>query len=216
MNPLNAIGMLFQEPETGNPIFCGTAFSYLSPNIFITAAHCVSNTEIGYTLILGRLPYGADIETIIRHENADIAIIKTRQNFVLAFSPFDEISNQYGLGITFNSFGFPEDCSLNSQSKPTERLFVGYFQRFFTHNSHMGYSYDAAELNISCPVGLSGSPLFIRETPNVIYGIVCENIEVSTELREEEIESKPSGTEKYIYRKVITYGIALLLAPYEE
>ena len=109
---------------------------------------------------------------------------------------------------------------MEGQSKPTERLFAGYFQRFYDHRSTMpkSYMYRAAELNIQCPLGLSGAPLFLRETPDVVIGVVAENLESCTEVtrtepHEVEDETTDSKAEVFVYRRITAYGVCCLLQP---
>ncbi len=111
------------------------------------------------------------------------------------------------LGVDFTACGYPD------VRNPTLRLFRGYVQRFFAHESHMRYRYLAAELNIGCPVGLSGAPVFNSAHHGRLYGVVSENVRTETEVETElEIEKGVTLTDRTQLARVIHYGIAVWLA----
>lgn len=101
--------------------------------------------------------------------------------------PFWGCVGNYSLGEEFFAFGFPEDSLGPNQGHPTARLFKGHFQRFMQYKSHMGYAYFAGELSTPCPGGLSGGPLFRPDAPEMLTGLVAENIEAATLLNSREV-----------------------------
>lgn len=208
-NPLHAIGILSQETDNA-PLFLGTCFSFKDSKCFVTAAHCIDNGNEGLSIVMPRLVLGNDVIEVHRHPCADIAICVTDNRWEGSIIPFSSVVGNYGLGEEFLTNGYPKESPYMGEVLPTERLFVGHYQRFFEHQRG-GFSYLAGELNIPCPGGLSGAPLFRRDAPQVVTGVVSDNLEVSTELREEEVTKIENSKETYIYKRVINYGIAVML-----
>jgi len=79
------------------------------------------------------------------------------------------------------------------------------------YTSFSGFQYAAMELNIACPRGLSGGPLFRVSEAERVMGLVTENLESTTALDEVEVVSSQGMVERTEARKVITYGVALRL-----
>lgn len=97
------------------------------------------------------------------------------------------------------------------ESKVTHRVFKRYIQRFFYHESHLGYKYLSTELSSHCPRGLSGAPLFNKKFHARLYGIVTENIKLISEI--ETVVDVKEGKEHYREQSysVINYGVCLWL-----
>lgn len=222
MNPLEGIGLLYHEKKSESQYnFLGTCFAFRHSTYLLTASHCIGNLNasdcfvlfLRFSKTIGRLISAGKVLSIKRHPNADIALLQMPEGSMNGVKPFLDCVGDYALGEDFMTYGFPEDISFSSISSvsPAPRLFRGYFQRFFDHRSHMGYRYIAGELNIPCPAGLSGSPLFRVTDPSMLTGIVTENIESTTTLEAVEEIQKDGKMIKNIYQKVITYGICLML-----
>jgi len=115
-------------------------------------------------------------------------------------------------GFEFISRGFPEDEYGPNAGRPTPRLFKGHFQRTFDWSSDLSqkYQYHAAELNISCPWGLSGGPVYGTESDTAVTGLVCENVDTSTWLDSVEVADGERGNMHHFVR----YGICCLLEPF--
>ncbi len=114
------------------------------------------------------------------------------------------------------AYGFPEDVFGPTQGVATPRLFRGYYQRFYYHKSHLGYSYNAGEMNIAAPGGLSGGPIFRPGAPPMVMGLVTENLSSTTVLEAMEEQLAPTQTRQIQYQRVIQYGVSLLLDSHEE
>jgi hypothetical protein len=85
------------------------------------------------------------------------------------------------------------------------------------HSSHMGYTYAAGEISTACPAGLSGGPLFRMIADQFAIGLATENIEAATELHaEENIIEDGKPIRDVITKRVVSYGVALMLASVEE
>jgi Trypsin-like peptidase domain len=212
VNPLNGVGMLFEERKL-HQIFLGTCFAFRHRNYFLTADHCVRDRKIAALSVAH--PFEGvftRIATIHSHPTADLAVVTLANQGKDKTEPFLDLAANYGLGEEFVAYGFPEDTIGPNEGQPTARLFRGYYQRFMEHKSHMGYAYVAGELSMPCPGGLSGGPLFRPGAPKMITGLVTENLEATTLLDSEE-STLHDGTQVHEhYRRVINYGVALMLA----
>jgi hypothetical protein len=194
--------------------FLGTCFPFRDENQFLTAAHCVgqltpSQLAIGIPVNIGAGPI--EVTEILVHPTADIAVLRTPKVAEGAVTPFWDYVSNYSYGEEFMSFGYPEDIFGPSTRQPTARLFRGHFQRLLDHKSHLGYAYTAAELNIGCPAGLSGGPVFRPGAVVMLTGLVTENLESMTMLHSVEEIQKDGALVRERFHSVINYGVALLL-----
>lgn len=211
MNPINAIGAISMH-HNGEETFLGTAFCYKSPRFLLTASHVIPSDP---KLLSVTFPYTQRIlvpTKIARHESSDVAALACTSGHVNnrqvdGIEYFRAIEKNLQLAADFITYGYPEDISLGDGSTPTPRVFKGYFQRLFKFASSRGH-YTAIELSVSCPAGLSGAPILLYGNASTLAGIVAENVETTTELREEEAEPGKIVT----YRRVINYGVAVRLA----
>jgi hypothetical protein len=88
-------------------------------------------------------------------------------------------------------------------------------QRLTEFQSPEGYEYEALELNIACPRGPSGGPVFDPERPDRVLGLVTTNRESYT-LATRETRDERKGSEAFEVhvteeRAIINYDIALHL-----
>jgi hypothetical protein len=121
------------------------------------------------------------------------------------------------LGEPFYAFGYPLDVFSKYSVKETDRLFRGHLQRLFYYSSPVTQTaYPALELNIPCPSGLSGGPVFVTEGDFEVMGIVTENLESTNYRYQEETVTRDNTTEKTTYQYIINYGVALQLGPYVD
>lgn len=197
--------------EGRGPYLLGTCFAFRSARHFVTAAHCVGDLEPDRLVVLVPHVLGPTrVVSVEKHPTADAAIL-TLDSEPEGVEPFWSSASNYGLGEDFLAFGFPESIFGPDARQPTARLFKGSYQRFFDHESHLGFRYFAGELSLGCPAGLSGGPVFRPGAHVIVTGMATENMESTTVL--ESVEEVERGDEKTAmrYRKVITYGVALML-----
>ena len=167
------------------------------------------------------------VEEVIKHpDEADIALMRVtpmdreagREDPAEPFRNYAGNEDTYAMGNDFIAFGYPEDIFGEDQGAITARLFKGSFQRFFPEyrSRHLGFRYLAGEMSIAAPGGLSGGPLFIPGEPELVTGMVTENLESTTYL--DTVEEVRSGRETKTtrYQRVISYGVALMLGPVGE
>ena len=158
------------------------------------------------------------ISSIKRRPTADIAVLraadilpKSDENGYPSHAFWDGVSN-FQLGEQFMTYGFPVAApSPDMQSGvPAPRLFLGHYQRFLTYAEHR-YRYLAGEMSIPAPAGLSGSPMFRPGAHLMITGLVTTNLTAYSTLDSIEEEEKGGAVYRYESRRVIEYGLALML-----
>jgi hypothetical protein len=216
MNPINAIGAISLH-SGDNEIFLGTAFCYKSPRFLLTAAHVFPDD---LSLISVTFPYAKKVlipTKMAKHDEADVVALACEEKHINNRSVdgiefFTSLKSNLELAGDYITYGYPEDISLTKGPTPTPRVFKGYFQRLFLHESNFDYKYSAIELSTPCPKGLSGAPVMVFGNASQLAGLVAESIETSNELHVEEAE----GSETYVYRRVINYGVAVNLATIEN
>lgn len=155
---------------------------------------------------------------VARHPDADLAIL-----YVDAFGDenkderpqwafWDCVSN-WTLGEEFIAYGFPsEGPAPDATNSPVPRMFVGNYQRFLRYKSPAGFTYVAGEMSIPAPGGLSGGPLFRPGAPTMLTGIATTNLE-SYSITDSVEEVDESGSVLRVEgRRVINYGLSLILS----
>lgn len=197
----------------------GSCFLFRSDHVALTAAHCVPETVDRPDVVFPRSGRVMHVREVIRHPAADAALLIGQEADLDSplgrpeVAPVDGVGN-VGLGEEFACYGYPVDGpSIGTRAapqSPTPRLFKGHYQRFMPYTSPKGYTYMAGELNMAVPGGLSGSPL-IREGSWLPTGIATGTTESYTVV--DSLEEVQDGDRLFRVesRKVITYGIALML-----
>jgi len=79
-----------------------------------------------------------------------------------------------------------------------------------------GYEFEAAELSIPAPEGLSGAPVFNRERRSEVQAVVSWNHEERTERVREETITAPGHKQTLAVDSIVSYGIAVLLDPLRD
>jgi Trypsin-like peptidase domain len=212
MNTLTGIGLLLRAVEN-DVKFLGTCFAFRQPTHFLTAAHCVAEVaehELAVALPLGGL---YRVQRVVTHPNADIAVVTLVGMPDNRTQPFWNPVDPHGLGDEFFAFGYPEDTFGEDPRVPTPRMFKGHFQRLFPHKSHLGYRYQAGELNIACPSGLSGGPVYRPAAPVMVLGVAAENLKSTTYL--ETVEDVERDGVRVITKihSMIEFGVCVMLSP---
>jgi len=222
-NPLHATGLVFLKDGKQGFSFAGSCFLFREDNVVLTAAHCV---PASIDTVIVHFPFARremQVEEIHRHPTADVALLICEARYAYrsgngypetAF--WDGVSN-FTLGEQFSAFGYPsEGPTFNSEASPTPRFFTGHYQRFFDYESHDGFKYQAGELSIPAPGGLSGGPVFRSAAPQMITGLVTANAE--TYAITDSIDDVLSDGTKYRQesRRVLTYGVALMLSDHAQ
>lgn len=210
-NPFGVCIVCQDDGDEDGFLFLGSSFSYRLTTHYLTAAHCVVDVP-GDQLVIARPgdPPPLPVRAVAVHPRADLALLvcDDRQG-VTCFQPtLDPLE----LGEDLFVAGFPEDVWGPNEGRPIPRLLKGYCQRLMEHTSHMNFVYQAAEVNVPFQNGISGAPLFRRDRElNRVAGVVTESTMISTETNEIEETSGTGSSTRIVYRRVVEYGIALVL-----
>ncbi len=220
-NPLDGVGLLFHTEGPARSGFLGTCFAFRQPTHYLTAAHCVGNLQANGVGIGLRVSASADphpVKEIIRHPSADLAILVLEEAPSPHMEVFWNFVSNFAWGEEFMAFGFPEDVFGAGGAQPTARLFKGHYQRFMLHRSEVfpQFEYNAGEMSIGAPAGLSGGPVFRPGAPQMVTGLVTENHQSTTFLQAvEDHQDGPMRSRSSIH-EVIQYGVSLLLDSHAE
>lgn len=222
---------VFARERDGAFDFLGTAFAFRDGSHFLTASHCVpdnlptevppdSGVEVSLPSGVEGMAYVARVRSFVRHPTADLAVLTVEGDppgvLESAADPFLSVGFVgKEVGEEFLSFGYPmsrEPVPTFPGIGPTGRVFVGHYQRAFPYRE-CGREYEAAELSVPAPEGLSGAPVFNRERPSEVQAVVAGNREERIEqVREETISTAGDKHTLETYR-IVSYGIAVLLDP---
>lgn len=203
----------------------GTCAAFRQPHIALTAAHILAGVRKRTALRL-EYPRRGVVRRLAEmriHDSADLAILESppdEEDDLQGYPPgaFSNFVGNWGLGEDFYAYGFPVEGPGQSpvQQQPTPRLFKGSYQRFFRFAAPGGYRYEAGELSIPAPAGLSGGPLFRPEAPSLLTGLVTTNTETySTEDWREEV-TREGIRRVEAHHRVIRYGVAVMLSPLSD
>ena len=230
INPLSAAGLLVTAltPEARMALlanerrviedahFRGTCFAFRRSDVFLTAAHCVYEIDAATLFVHTPAAQGFyAVGEIERHPSADIALLRLAGSaWPGGVEPFILTKPFTALGLEFMAYGFPEDAPAPDEESltPTPRLFRGYLQRQLVYR-RAGYEYSAGEMSVPAPAGLSGGALFAAADFNSVIGVAAENVQSTTYVGRVEEKTTAGGTERFVEREHVQYGIAALLAP---
>lgn len=210
-NPIENTGIVKRRDD----VFLGSCFIFRYPGVVLAAHHVVRSYPPDELVVElpGSRAAGASfaVRKIHPHPKADLAVVEIDAPDEKDITwPVNEIFNDMAYGVDIAAYGYPQHWA-NGAMGPQPRFFKGHVQRFFEHESHLGYEYVAAELSFSCPGGLSGSPVLNSRFIGRLYGVVTENLKTSTEL-ESVLEVEDDGRKyKESFHNIINYGVALWL-----
>lgn len=219
-DPLRAIGQVFTKEPLGGWAFSGTCFRFRRDSAVLTAAHCCPQSATEIRLTFPRTPTDrVEVAEVRVHPTADLAVLHLGHDVPPHPEPYpdnafwDEVSN-LGIGEEFMTYGYPTDApSFDSPlPEPTPRLFKGYYQRFFEHSWSRNRPYLAGEISSPAPAGLSGAPLFRPGAPQMVTGLITANLDSYSVTDSYEDIREDGSHYRLESRRVITYGVALILA----
>jgi hypothetical protein len=181
-------GALFRE-DGDERKFLGSCCAYRRSNLFLTAAHCIPDCPPAKLRIATGSHSEGDEEARVLHVethlSADLAALITAPHS-LGLNHLPEVSTIIGPGLEVDAFGFPLESDADSQA-PTAKYYRGVIQRLFEYRQGK-YSYDALELGIPAPAGLSGGAVALPIDhdgliEHSLIGIVTTDREASRSLR---------------------------------
>lgn len=201
-------GMLFEGNDPTNRRYLGTCFSFYSPKLFITAAHCIKDIPLD-RLWVNHL--NGPPPTLFERVQEPTIVDRADLAFFFADSPgtgwrheiFRKTQYNIPLGEEVCVFGFPQEIFGSDPLRPTYRILRGFYQRSFAFRKPP-LDYSAIELSFSCPEGFSGSPVFLESDPDIVVGVVTGNYESFTIM--DTVTTTYGRVEET--RKVISYGCA--------
>jgi len=189
--------------------FLGSCFAFRRAEFFLTAAHVLRGYQLGELRVIcaaDRQLYR--IRTIETHPRADVALAVLSD--APQTDPFWNVVSPH-LGEDFIAYGYPEDPFPGLGLVPTPRIFKGHIQRHIRNykSDSTRYEYDAIELSMPCPPGLSGGPCFKPSSPMTIVGIVTENVDTTKVLDTVEETAGPGYREITKLMSVVRYGVGI-------
>ncbi len=217
-DPAEPTALLTMDRGDGDLEALGTCFAFRQRSCLLTAAHCLPETGhrgVGVAFDDTRPPRPAVV--VVRHPTADVALVRVAPHATDPPFVFTGLDG-HPVGDEVCVLGFPAKDP-GEQALTTPRFFRGYFHRTMRFTSPVTrQAYLAAELNFSTPRGLSGAAVYRRHRFPLVQGLVTEHHESYTETTRHEEETTISGTVEIrtIYRRVVGYGIALLLSDVAE
>lgn len=227
MTAIRAAGVFTREQDD-KADWLGTAFAFRDGSHYLTASHCVPDgLPSGLTVSLpsgvAGMGFVGHVRSFVRHPTADLAILTVEGDPPGALEGAAEPFLSVGfagreIAEEFLAFGYPmsrEPAPTFSEIGPTMRVFVGHYQRTFSHRES-GREFEAAELSIPAPEGLSGAPVFNRERPSEVQAVVVGNKEERTDFVREETISDDGHKQTLETYSRVSYGIAVLLDPLRD
>ena len=215
--------MVILDADGESSRFLGSCSAFRVPHFALTAAHVVK----GYPTDQLSLRFPGQsvvrrVHNVIFHEYGDIAILETQpldidvRQGLFPDVAFLDVATPSVLGEDVLAVGYPQETPVGaSESETPLRLFKGHIQRVFANRDLYGhrYRYDAAELSMPAPRGASGGPVFTRDDPNRLVGVIAGNYESHRDSYSFEEEQGPGKIVRTKGYNIINYGIAILGAP---
>ena len=200
--------------EDFDRVFLGTCCAFRQTNIFLTARHCIGDDDTRlFVATAGQAPCDPllAVTSVDHPENADLAVLKLDEGaWPAGVEPFVELLPEpSALATEFMAYGFPEDApALNSKPGPVPRVFRGHVQRVL-YFERPPYRYQAIEMSVPSPAGLSGGALFCTGNHSRMLGIAAENVNSTSYVGRFEETTADGVTTRQIERDHVQYGIAV-------
>lgn len=210
-----ATGFVVRRDVPSGSALLGSCFAFRKQHLLLTAAHCVRGLPPESLGVVRPTPEvndpGLDVLEVSTHPTADLALIRMGEFPLPIFHPFWDYETAAGWGDDVAAFGFPEDAAIGAAMRPTPRMFRASIQRFYRHESFMGYECLAAELSIGAPGGLSGGPVCWMRDQSKVLAVVAENVESSTYLAAVEELTDDGNFTRHETRNMINYAACVAL-----
>lgn len=204
-------GAIACKAENGSWEPIGTCFAFRNTDYLLTAGHCVPDSgQKGMGVAFPGMEEAVPVVEIRRHPKADVAMVRVAPGHG-ASRAFVDVDTHYP-GKDVWAFGFP-GSDAGEQERATPRIYRGYSHRTMRYSSPTTRStYGAIELSFAPPTGLSGAPVYHRSRFPLEQGLIAEDHQVTSAAEfEEEIDRQPGEEKRVVYRRVVDFGIAVLL-----
>lgn len=217
--------------EQADPFkWLGTAFAFRDGSHFLTASHCVpselppeSRLTVSLASGVAGMGFVGRVRSFVRHQTADLAVLTVEGDppgaLEAAADPFSSVGFAgREIAEEFLAFGYPmsrEPAPTFPGIGPTMRVFVGHYQRIYPYRDD-SHEFEAAELSVAAPEGLSGAPVFNRERPSEVQAVVVGNREERTERTYEEKFDDAGEKHTHVAYSIVSYGVAVLLDPLRD
>lgn len=211
-NPSQPTGLLTLRSEGGTLEPLGTCFAFRHRCCLLTAAHCLPSSSRGVGVVFGGAKAPRPAIAIEKHPTVDLALVRLAphaNDSSLVFTGVDT----HSVGEEICALGFPVNDP-GEQDLTTPRFFRGYTHRTMRFTSQLTrQTYLAGELSFSPPRGLSGAAVYRHHRFPLVQGLVTEHHEsyAETTPHEEQRTIVNNIETRIIYRRVVGFGIALLL-----
>jgi hypothetical protein len=161
----------------------------------------------------GQAPWDPLLEVVSvdRPDDADLAVLRLDDGaWPAGVEPFVELPPERpALATEFIAYGFPEDApGWNAKPGPVARVFRGHVQRTLYYE-RPPYHYQAIEMSVPSPAGLSGGALVWTGSYSRVLGIAAENVNSTTYVGRFEETTADGVTTRQIERDHVQYGIAV-------
>ena len=186
----------------------GTSFP-LGGGYFMTAEHVVTSAQVKGKIGIGHPDHENWLVTTVSqfevHPELDLAIFRAEVPKVTALS---WIRREIPMLTEVQACGFPYALD-PAAGTVTIRAFRGYVVTSRTWHS-LSAKPRIYELQFMCPRGISGGPLWVRERPLTVAGVVFGNsITEMTVFKDEEIEEEGGKRTVYERREHLHLGVAV-------
>lgn len=193
----------------------GTGF-LLGDNLLVTCSHCVradppENCAYAACRLDQQGSRRGNLLGPIEHLGNDLAVGPIRFSSALSFTVADSPPR---IGASVWTFGYP----LTDVERITDevryftahpRLLRGHITRPFVYNHEALGPLPSWELSFPVPAGLSGAPLFLHGTLDVI-GVVYGNNDVAA-VEEFALVDQETGIRQPEVQRIVSFGLALHL-----
>ena len=175
--------MVFIGGSNVRPI--GSAFMLRQPNLVMTAAHVIADSDDFFLMdLFNPEPPPVVVREVIYHPTADVALLVIDELPGMEWFPPGLYfpSGDFPLGQEVEAYGF---AWIGTERPIPGRLMRGHIQRHVLQNK-TGYEYDAYELSFPAFHNLSGAPVFCPtgypgERTISAIGVITDSVSYSSE-----------------------------------